>query len=240
LKTIRSIDDLIALVKEQANLLIAVATGGPRIDDVDENYQARRRELRLALEAIGLADPFPWRSLWEWYRAWSGGYADRRAEINRLAGPLLDELDTRAAATRMPEDTGATGMAGWSSVDARLQEMLAELERGSSPDDWSDIGRRCREIVIEAAQVVFLEVMVPPGKPIPGLNDAEERLSFFADLMLSGTSNQAVRGLIRKLIVLANALTHQKSPTRLMAFATAQATISLVRVLQEADRNIPF
>lgn len=240
MKTARSLDDLIDLVKEQAALLIAVATGGPRIDDVDDGYQERRRELRFSLDAIGLADPFPWRSLWEWYRAWAGGYADRRAQINELVGPLLDDLEARAAAAQVPDDTGSVGDPTWKSVDARLAEMIGELERGTSTDDWADIGRRCREIVIEAANVAFMDVMVPAGQPIPGRSDAEERLGFYADMMLSGAANSAVRGLIRKLIVLANALTHHKAPTRLMAFATAQATISLVRILQEAERSTLF
>ncbi len=126
------------------------------------------------------------------------------------------------------------------SVDARLAEMLEQVKRGSSPDDWADIGRRCREITIAAGNVVFNSALVPTGEPVPGDADGEERIGYYVDFVLAGRSNAPLRGLVRKLFVLANAVTHERSPTRVMAFASAQATVSLVRILQAADESIPF
>ena len=62
-----NLDALIDELERQAALLTAVATGGPRINDVKREYQDRRRRLAGALERRGLEYPFPWQDLWQWY-----------------------------------------------------------------------------------------------------------------------------------------------------------------------------
>ena len=51
--------DFIAEIESQRDLMIAVATGGPRIDLRNEEYVERRARIRNALQERGLSDPHP-------------------------------------------------------------------------------------------------------------------------------------------------------------------------------------
>lgn len=43
-------------VENEMDMMTAVATGGPRIQDVDREYQDRRRRIRALLRQLGLED----------------------------------------------------------------------------------------------------------------------------------------------------------------------------------------
>ncbi len=68
---VTTIDGLVLELEAQAQLLISVATGGPRIDEVQRDYQLRRQRLVPALQRRGQEYPFPWPDLWQWYGHWS-------------------------------------------------------------------------------------------------------------------------------------------------------------------------
>ena len=63
--------------------MISVATGGHRIQEVDDYYRAREARIRQALpESIEYANPHP--DLWGWYHHWNNNlpqYKDRRQHI---------------------------------------------------------------------------------------------------------------------------------------------------------------
>ena len=76
--------------------MTAVATGGPRIEDAQEDDRARRQQIREALRRAGLEDPNPHGDLWEWYGYWSQQlptYMSRRLHVRELYQPLLDALE---------------------------------------------------------------------------------------------------------------------------------------------------
>jgi hypothetical protein len=78
---VTTIDGLVQELEAQSQLLISVATGGPRIDAVQGDYQRRRQRVVPALQRRGLEYPFPWPDLWQWYGHWSanlGSYASRQ------------------------------------------------------------------------------------------------------------------------------------------------------------------
>lgn len=124
---------------------------------------------------------------------------------------------------------------GWGSVEARLSGLHAKLAGAATKDDWQDIGRRCREIVIEAANVVFVPRLVPAGSEVPGQNDAKARLDAYFGTRLPELADDT-RAFVAGTWRLANALTHHPRMGRLEAVSSAQAVILLVRVLQEMDR----
>lgn len=229
--------ELIDLVRAQAALLTSVATGGPQIKEVDPQYQERRKRIRLGLKRLGIDDPFPWRSPWDWYAYYSAelvGYASRRAYISGAAGPVIDELEEQASSTSVTDFGGDTET--WPTIETRIREMIAELDGATSVDDLQDVGRRCREITTAAANLVFDEAMVPSGADVPGANDAVARVGLYLDTQVTGSENARLRGLIRKQLDLAQQVTHDAEVTRLQAFAAAQATVSVVRIIQEAER----
>ena len=89
-------DELVAEIEAQRSLMIAVSTGGPRIDSVNDDYCARREGIREALRQRGLDDPNPYPDLWEWYGKWSSGdlpsYQSRRQYISDMYRPLLERI----------------------------------------------------------------------------------------------------------------------------------------------------
>lgn len=64
---------LLELLHAQAALLVTVATGGPRIQDVNACYIRRRRKLNSGLRRHGITPPFPFDDLFAWPGYWSGG-----------------------------------------------------------------------------------------------------------------------------------------------------------------------
>jgi hypothetical protein len=230
-------EELRELLNLQRALLISVATDGPRIETVEDEYEHRRRKLRRGLAKFDLEYPFPWGSLWQWYGTWSSGeyptWASRRTYISDLAQPVLDALHEDE-----PEvvDFGEAPPT-WGDLDARLSELKERVSSARSLDDYQDVGRRCREIIRDAAALAYHPDFVPEGEESPADQDVKARLDVVFNAQLQGSSRQGLRRVMRSLYELANTVAHSDSIGLLDAFACAQATVMLVRVLGEIDRE---
>lgn len=229
----RTIEELITLIELQQELLSSVATGGPPIKTVDWIYKERRNRIRRGLREVGVDDPFPWATLWDWYGFWQtlGGYALRRGHVDRLASVALDAL-------RVRQDS--LGVADWGEgtvegLEHRIDGLKATLETAQDLDDYQDVGRRSREILIGLASIAFHESMVASGKPIPGSSDAKARLDIFFDRRFPGKSNEEMRRFMKSAVALANSVTHSDDTAGVHAYAVAQATVLLVRVVSKLD-----
>jgi len=55
------------------NLMISVATGGPRINEVNARYRELNERVDGALRELGIQNPNPYSDLWAWYGKWSSG-----------------------------------------------------------------------------------------------------------------------------------------------------------------------
>ena len=65
--------ELLEEIEAQKALMIAVATGGPRIDSVNGDYVQRRQQIAAELAQRRIEDPNPHTDLWRWYGKWSSG-----------------------------------------------------------------------------------------------------------------------------------------------------------------------
>ena len=88
-----SVAGLLRLVRSQRDLLVAVATGGPAFDSVAEEYEVRRRRIRAGLARLGLEDPFPWRTLWEWHRHYPFFRVHRPAHVGAAHDVVMQRPD---------------------------------------------------------------------------------------------------------------------------------------------------
>jgi len=130
---------LLALLDSQANLLVAVATGGPRIETTNDTYKHRRRALNAALQSRGLAPPFPYEDLWAWHGHWSqhlSSYASRREHVRKLAAPARTALEAALDGGHVadPGDTRLTGVVtelATASTQGDLQVARSYIRRGS-------------------------------------------------------------------------------------------------------------
>lgn len=148
-------DELITALEEQKSLMISVATGGPSIKDVNEEYKKRRSEIGKMLQAKGIKDPNTFFDLWGWYKRFKSGdlptYASRRQFMSELYDPLLERLQQDGSSTPGMFDEPT----GWAKVDRIVTEIRQRLEQASTEEEFQTVGTLCREALISLAQAVF-------------------------------------------------------------------------------------
>lgn len=230
----QTLSGLLQLLDAQANLLVAVATGGPRIDDVNGKYKRRHRTINAALRARRLSPPFPYEDLWAWHGHWSQhlpGYASRRAHVRDLAVPVRTALEAALAGVQVT-DPGTAAAASWAALDTRVEGLISELTAADTRDDLQDVGRRCREILIAAAKLLAEPTLVPTGSEAPKAGDAKGWLELFLAARAAGRSHRELRAFVPAAWDLAQKVTHG-DVERVDAYAAAQATVLVVRVLQQ-------
>ena len=225
--------NVIREVEAQRDLMIAVSTGGPRIDTVSSDYADRRDLIQLRLKELGVDDPNPFRDLWEWYGRWSGGdlptYRLRRSFLRDQFAPLLAELaaiESGASATTHREPTG------WPRVDRQLEKMKAQLARSSEEEDFQQVGLVARETLISLAQAVFDASRHPTADgTLPSDTDAARMLEAFIATELAGSAQEEVRRHAKASLVLALALQHNRTAEFRMAALCSEATASVVNII---------
>jgi hypothetical protein len=226
-------EELIREIESQRGLMMAVATGGPRIETVNPEYLARRRRIQAELDTRGLVDPIPYWDLWAWYGKWSSGdlptYQSRREYISGLYQPLLERVRAGGvpAAGRVFEEP-----TGWPRADRDLQEMRRLLEQAQTEPQFQAVGLFSREILITVAQMVFdpARHQTPDGV-IPSATDAKRMLEAFITSELQGEPNEATRRHARAALDVANDLQHRRTATFRSAALCAEATTSVMNLI---------
>jgi hypothetical protein len=136
--------------------MVAVATGGPRIQEVNPQYTSRRDRIAAELRRRGLEDPNPHGDLWAWYGRWSSGdmpsWASRRAHLSEMYQPLIDQIRSGPSATGAAIFEEPTG---WPRVDRGIYELRRRLEQAQTEEQFQAVGLLCRETLISVAQVVY-------------------------------------------------------------------------------------
>ena len=226
-------DELIAEIEAQRSLMIAVATGGPRIQQVNEQYIERRHRIAGELQRHGLEDPNPHGDLWAWYGRWSAGdlpsWAFRRAHLSEIYQPLIDRVragPTAATARIFEEPTG------WLRVDRGIYEIRRQLEQAEHEEQFQAVGLLCREALISLAHVVYEPQRHPPTDGVqPSETDAKRMLDSYLAVELGGGPNEGVRQHAKAALSLALKLQHQRTATYRHAALCAEATISIVNLI---------
>jgi hypothetical protein len=142
---------------------------------------------------------------------------------------------------------GRAGLIDWSvptpgfgAVERELGDPKVKLLAATTDADLSDIGLRCRRILVETMQAVYRTDMVPEGLKPPSPQDADEMLGHYLASRLPGKDHEAYRHFIRGAWALASARVHADRTGRAAAFAAAQGTISFVRAIQAIEREHPL
>jgi hypothetical protein len=179
------------------------------------------------------------------------GDLDRKHLITRsLGGPSLQgQRPTYLGVVRIAEPDGRnegldaglldwnTPTAGFEVIEDRLAELKTRLAVARSPDDLSDIGRRCRDIAADAVAVVFRTEMVLAGTEAPSPQDTKGRLDLYIDARVGGSEMSEYRHFLRSSLKLAEARTHSARTGYAAAVAAAQGLLSFVRALEAIERS---
>jgi hypothetical protein len=229
---VSAIQHLIMEIEEQKSLMIAVATGGPRIQDVNDQYRQRRLTIKSILLDLGIADPNPFGDLWEWYGKWSDGslpsYQSRRQYVSALYAPLLETLAVSAQRSAIVQPADPSG---WPRVDRGMEKVISVLESARDEEDYQSIGFLCREVLISVAQAVYDPDLHPPVDDIvPSKTDAKRMLESFIAKELSGQTNEYHRHYAKSACRLADHVQHRRTADFRTAALCAEATRAVVNM----------
>lgn len=220
---------LLADVLVHRAMMISVATGGERIQDVNDHYRARETRIRAALPA-GLPYNNTYPDLWEWYRHWKdnlGGYADRRRHIRDLFAPTIEALAVRPSMPQVQREP-----TGWERVDRTLVKARSQLQIASAEEDWQAIGLLCREATISLAQAVYdADLHGTLDGVMPSSTDANRMLEAYIAHAFPGPSFKEVRAHARASLALALNLQHRRTATKQLAALCVEATASTAAVI---------
>ena len=226
-------EDLLRQLDRLRNIMNAVATGGPRINEVNAEYKGHYSQVTEQLEERGIQNPVPYRDLWDWYGKWSSGdlptYQSRREYISGLFGPLdvrLREGPSPRGMEVFPEPTG------WPRIDRTLGDARTRLESASTEEQFQTVGLLCREVLITLAQTVFDPDRHPPIDDVKvSKTDAKRMLDRYLSVELAGGSTAIARKHAKASLDLANELQHERTAAFRKAALCAEATASVVNIV---------
>lgn len=225
--------DIIQEIEQQKSLMIAVSTGGPRIQEKNEQYKERRLRIKTSLVRKQIDDPNPYSDLWAWYGKWSSGdlpsYQSRRIYIGDLYQSLLDKLALEEI-ERPSEPTFEE--TGWTKVDRGVDGIRLALDTAKSEMDYQTVGLRCRETLISLAQSVYDSFIHSPTDGVdPSPTDAYRMLDAYFSHELGGSSLEAQRRHAKASLQLANDVQHRRTSGFREAALGAEATRTVVNIV---------
>lgn len=216
-------------------MMIDVATGGSRIQDVDDYYRAREVRIR---EAIPSSFDYenPHADLWAWYRHWSEHlpqYKDRRFYVRRLFAPAIGSISKRSSLKTLEREP-----TGWERVDRTLWKARKQLTAATAEEDCQLVGLLCREVIISLAQAVYdSAIHEPPDGVTPSETDANRMLESYIGHVFPGVSYKEVRAHARASLALALNLQHRRTATSQLASLCVEATASTTAVISIIARQ---
>ena len=154
-----------------------------------------------------------------------------------LSAVIVSEADPRHGGARAGVIDWSVPTPGFETIEESLAELKRRLDGAVSDADLSDVGLRCRRLLVDVMRVVFRAEMVPEGKPMQSQQDADEMLGYYLAARLPGKDNEAYRKFVRGAGALANARVHADRTGRASAVAAAQGTLSLIRAIQAIERS---
>lgn len=221
--------DLIQAIEQlRNNNMVAVATGGPRIDDVNDEYQGNYSIVSAALARRGIENPIPYGSLWDWYGRWSSGdlpsYRSRREFLSALINPLLNRLRTGRV-----EDFEPTG---WARVDRTVGELRDRLASAIAEEQFQAVGLLCREALISVAQAVYVPERYPTLDGVASSpTDAKRMLEAYIAIELGGDVNEYARKHARSALDFSVNLQHKRTAAFRDAAMCVEATTAVVNTI---------
>lgn len=230
--SLESRDPLLAELIMQRGLMIDVATGGPRFNDVDDYFKARQRRISRLLQARAMSNPVEFSSLWDWYGYWTENgltsYSDRRHFVYDLFRPTIQSVLGSVG----PPPTAPRPPTGWDRVDRGIVKAREHLAEAQDEEDFQAIGLYCREILISLGQAVFdAEAHETLDGVEASQTDAKRQLEAFLAATVPGRTNETVRRHAKAAVALALDLQHRRTADRKLARLCLEATASAAAVV---------
>lgn len=221
-------EELIAALEDLRNQLIAVATGGPRINEVNDRYQRSFANVAAELARRRIDNTITYGNLWDWYGRWSTGdlptYQSRRDFIGAIINPIVNRI--RTGRNEEPQPTG------WHRVDRGVGELRDRLAAATTEEQFQTVGLLGRESLISLAQALYDPARHPT---LDGVNasptDAKRMLEAFIAVELAGGANEEARRHAKSALEFAVALQHRRTASFRDAALCVEATTTVVNVV---------
>ncbi len=225
--------ELERLIEAQIDLMIAVATGGPRIQVKNDEYKNRQELISDKLQSINKSDPNPFKDLWAWYGRWSSGdlltYQSRRDYVRSIYRPMLEHLAGAPTPNKFDPSHETTG---WEKVDRTVDKIINGLIHEKDEEEYQAVGLFCRECLISLAQAVYNPEKHTPSDGIqPSETDAYRMLEAYFSFEFHGTDNEPLRRHAKASLILANNLQHKRTATYKDAALCSEATRTVVNIV---------
>lgn len=221
-------DELMAALEQIRNTMIAVATGGPQIAEVNEEYQRVFATVAADLSRRHIDNPITYGSLWEWYGRWSSGdlpsYQSRRAFVGELINPVINRIRTGRVEEAPPT--------GWPRVDRTVGELRDRLASARNEEQFQAVGLLGREALISVAQAVYVRERHPPLDSVePSSTDAKRMLEGYFAVELAGGATEEARRHGRAALDFAVALQHRRTASFRDAALCVEATTTVINIV---------
>jgi hypothetical protein len=224
--------DAAAVLQKMKDIMISVATGGPRIESANAEYRdlyaAADKELRI--RGVDHANPFP--DLWDWYGRWSSGdlpsYRSRREFVASLLNPMIEQVRAHRPGAAMPPVVPT----GWPRVDRQVGEARRRLAEAQTEEQFQAVGLLCREVLVSLAQAVHDPAHHPSLDGVPASEtDAKRMLEAYIAAELVGSSHEALRRHAKAAYALAIELQHKRTASFRETALCVEASSSIVNVI---------
>ncbi len=156
---LEQMNDLLTKTKQIQSIMIAVSTGGPRIQEKETEYRQLYLDIEIEINklkeaGLALSHPNPFHSLWDWYGCWSSElptYASRRQYIRKLYLPLVGPIEAALHKHRVDKTPPEELIRGITNQIKAQPESTAQGFRMHFQSLHPRILQRCR-IPFETAQ----------------------------------------------------------------------------------------
>lgn len=224
--------ELLRDIEYLRNVMVSVATGGQRIQDVDAEYQKIYNRVGIALKKVDVDNPNNYRSLWDWYGKWRSdfsSYQERRDYIKVMYEPIfssfLDTEDEKLIDVKI-------NLSDWERIKRGIIEINKREKQAINEEQFQAVGMLCRELIISLAQVVFNPVLHPSLDGVEiSKTDAKRMLESYIAVSLAGGDYEELRSYAKITNKLANTLTHKRTATKKEMMLCTSATFALINFI---------
>lgn len=221
----------VVILNEIKSILISVSTGGPRIQEKNDEYIEKIQEIAEILKRIGIENIGLFKDLWEWYGVWSSGeypsYQSRRIFISELISKILDNIQKLKT-----EELQSVEASGIQRLDRTIREIKYRFSEAKNEEQFQVLGVLCRDSLITLAQVGYVPEKHRQFCDIePSKTDAKRMLEAIIQSELVGSTNETLRRYAKAANDLANELTHKRTATKRETVICINATFSIINIL---------
>ncbi len=215
------------------NIMVSVATGGERIQTVNDRYQTIHVDVKSMCKKMGIPYNNTFDSLWDWYGKWKAdfpSYQERREFIRELFTPTLTGLENY----KKCDVDIFVQLDDWGKINRMVGKIRSNSQTAKDVEDFQSIGVLCREALVSLGQAVYNPLLHgeedETGTKI-GKADAERMFLAYFKYKLSGKHNKEFRDYVKGVKGIANQLTHKDTSTRKDMLLTVSSTLSLINFI---------